>query len=380
MDVVAVTGTKGKTTTSWWCAQLLHLSGKKCGYVGSTGTGVCGAGLAKSGYTTPGVLEVHESLAGFAKAGCAAVVIEASSHGLEQGRLDGVDCDVAVFTNLGSDHLDHHGTMEGYLASKSLLFQRPEIDCAVYNQDDDNARSAGEASVADERVGCGTGPGAAVRWSLVTGGERVGVRLKRDGRSWEAPLPAPGRHNAANLSMAVAAASYAGLAFGDAGALVGKLSAPPGRTQLVEGGGINAYVDFAHTPESLEAVLVALREQHPDGRLLCVFGCGGNRDGAKRPLMGEVASRLGDAVFITTDNPREEDPADIARQVAAGAGDNAEVVVDRGEAIARAVSAAKPGDTVLVAGKGEEAAIVGAGGKVVPFDDATRLREELSRR
>ncbi len=380
MTVVAVTGTKGKSSTSYWCAQLLGSKGP-CGYVGTIGKGVTGGKLANTGITTPSAAELQAELARFAGAGCGHAVLEASSHGLEQGRLLGVACDVAVFTNLGVDHLDYHDTPGEYLRAKARLFEIPGLRCAVINADDTASKEVVASTTAGEVTRVGQGDAADLRWSLLRDeGKAAKARLESDGRAMECALPAPGAHNASNLALAAAAAMKAGMAWDEIEAAAGSLRSLPGRMERVKGGDVAAYVDFAHTPEALEAALVSLAEEHPGSRITCVFGCGGNRDRSKRPLMGEVAARLADRVIVTSDNPRDEDPADIAAEVAEGAGGSAETVLDRAKALAAAVREAEAGDVVLAAGKGDETETVGKGGSAVPFSDAKELRKAIGGR
>lgn len=380
MTVVAVTGTKGKSSTSHWCAQLLG-SKSPCGYVGTIGKGVVGGKLAKTGITTPSAVELQAELARFAGAGCGSAVVEASSHGLEQGRLAGVACDVAVFTNLGVDHLDYHDTPGDYLRAKARLFEMPGLGRAVINADDTASKEVVASTTAGEVTRVGQGDSADLRWSLLREeGKAARARLEADGRAMECPLPAPGAHNASNLALAAAAAMGAGMDWDEVEKAAGGLRSLPGRMERVKGGEVAAYVDFAHTPEALEAALASLAEEHPGARITCVFGCGGNRDRTKRPLMGEVAARLADRVIVTSDNPRDEDPADIAAEVADGAGNSAETVLDRAEALAEAVRGAEAGDVVLAAGKGDETETVGKGGSAVPFSDAGELRRAIGGR
>ena len=378
LEVVAVTGTKGKTTTAMWCAQLLGASDLPCGYVGTLGVGVVGGDLRKTGLTTPGAVELHGLLAEFVALGCHAAVIEASSHGLAQRRLARVDCDVAVFTNLGSDHLDYHGSAKDYLKAKASLFARPGLDSAVVNSDDSSADSIIASASTEDVVRCGRDERCDLRWSVHRSGDGVAkARFEHDDDAIECVMPVPGAHNVANLCLAIAVARKSGMDWHEIAEAVKAIKGLPGRMERIGRGKIHAYVDFAHTPEALEATLAALREEHPGARLTCVFGCGGNRDRKKRPMMGEVAARLADRVIVTSDNPRDEDPGEIAREVLAGARDRAEIIVDRGEAIASAVAKAKEGEVLLVAGKGDETKIVASGGRECPFSDQERISAEM---
>ena len=379
LKVVAVTGTKGKTTTAYWCAQILSSTLGPCGYVGTIGAGIVGEKLVKTGLTTPGSIKLHGLLADFASSSCKVAVIEASSHGIDQGRLDSVFCDIAVFTNLGLDHLDYHGTKERYLKAKARLFGLDGLKAAVVNSDDNFAQKIIEATTADDVMRCGKSEDADLCWSSQNGnGDSISTFTLQD-KKFGLAMPVPGEHNVANLALAVASALKLGVSWDDATRAARNLRGLPGRLERIGKGSVAAYVDYAHTPEALEAALVTLHKQHPDSRLTCVFGCGGNRDRSKRLLMGKVAARLADRVIITTDNPRDEDPVDIARQAAAGANGTAEIVIDRAEAIATAISETKAGDVLLVAGKGDEQEIVGANGAKTPFNDARQISMEMGR-
>ncbi|MBF2735251.1 MAG: UDP-N-acetylmuramyl-tripeptide synthetase [Betaproteobacteria bacterium AqS2] len=318
---------------------------------------------------------LHGLLAGFVSAGCAAAAIEASSHGLAQDRLAGVECDVAVFTNIGQDHLDYHVDWDDYLRAKSLLFSRPELQAAVVNADDAHAEQVA-ASASCETFACGESDGCDLAWRLA--GRRA--EFTHAGRSMGCELPMPGRHNASNLALAIGAALQAGAAWDEVEERLALLRPLPGRLEPIGAGAGRpaGYVDFAHTPEALAAALQALRAEHPEGRLLCVFGCGGDRDRSKRPLMGAAACAAADQVFVTTDNPRDEDPAAIAAEAMAGCDAKAVMILDRRAAIAAAAAAAGPADAVLVAGKGDEDEIIGPGGARTSFSDREVLRGLLA--
>ena len=373
LEMVAVTGTKGKTTSAVWCAQLLSSAGMRTAYVGTLGTGLIEEDLSTSGLTTPDAVELHGLFADFVRQGCKAVTLEASSHGLKQDRLAGVKCDIAVFTNLGHDHLDYHVDSASYLQSKILLFQRPELTGAVINADDPYADSVATACSAEVLM-CGMSANCDVRYSCAADGR---MQLSFDGQTLAFSLPVPGQFNAANAALAASAALLIGVSWSDLKKGLDDLRPVPGRMQRVGEGDVIAYVDYAHTPESLAAALTAVRASHPDTVLICVFGCGGNRDQTKRHLMGEVAARLADRVIVTTDNPRDEDPGAIAAEVATGAAGHVEVIIDRRAAIAAAVASAAPGAAILVAGKGDERVIIGPAGTMKPFRDAEILAQEL---
>lgn len=375
LEVVAITGTKGKTTVANWCAELLRSAGMPTGYVGTLGASSGFNDSLPAGLTTPDPLDLQRLLAGFVAQGCQAVALEVSSHGLSQERLVGLSCDVAVFTNLGSDHLDYHAGKEEYLAAKCRLFERDELSGSVINVDDQHAATVVAASTA-RVLHCGSSPGCDLQWSAksvdATG---VQVSLAYKGRVIGFHLPVPGVFNASNAALAAGAALLVGVSWQQLAAGLSSLPPVPGRLQQVAVSPVAAYVDYAHTPEALDAVLEALRQAHPNGALICVFGCGGDRDRLKRPQMGRMAQARADHVIVTSDNPREEDPAGIAAEICTGLDNLAhvEVVLERGLAIDRAVARAVAGDVILVAGKGHETSITGAGGTQVEFSDVCRL-------
>jgi len=391
LRVVATTGTNGKTSTAWWMAQAMCALGRPAGVVGTLGVGeppsARGAGhLQATGLTTPDPVTLHASLARFERDGLVACAMEASSIGIEEHRLAGCAIEVALFTNLTQDHLDYHGTMAAYGVAKRKLFSWPGLKAAVVNVDDAwGAQLAAELSSSDLDV-WPVSLHAAAR--LVAGERRYGP----DGLVFEVAEGATrqllttsvvGEFNASNLLVVLGGLRALGVPLGDAVAALGSLTPVPGRLQRVagEGDAVEAIVDYAHTPDALDQVLAALRPmaQARGGRLVCVFGCGGDRDATKRPLMGAIARRLADRVIVTSDNPRSEDPAAIVAQVLAGAGAGAEGVVDRREAIHRAVCEAAPGDVVVVAGKGHETTQTIAG-VAHPFSDADEVRAALAQR
>jgi UDP-N-acetylmuramoyl-L-alanyl-D-glutamate--2,6-diaminopimelate ligase len=366
LDVVGVTGTAGKTTTTHLAAAVLSAAGRPCGVVGT----LSGA------RTTPEAPELQALLADHRRRGDAAVAMEVSSHGLDQHRVDAVRFAVAVFTNLSSEHLDYHGTMEDYFAAKSRLFTSEFTDRAVVCVDDGWGRRLldalarrgelelhpyGLADAADVELAPG---GARFRWR----GQDVALRLT-------------GRFNVANALGAATAALAVGL---DPATIArGLAAAPPvpGRFEPVEAGQpFTVLVDYSHKPDALEQALRSARELvAAGGRLAVVFGAGGDRDAAKRPLMGEVAARLADRVVITSDNPRSEDPLAIIAAIEAGVPPGSSVAIepDRRRAIEAAVAAAGAGDVVLIAGKGHETTQT-AGDRTVPFDDRVEARAALA--
>jgi UDP-N-acetylmuramoyl-L-alanyl-D-glutamate--2,6-diaminopimelate ligase len=391
LAVVATTGTNGKTSTAWWMAQALSALGRPAGVIGTLGVGeppsARGPGhVQATGLTTPDPVTLHATLARFEADGLVACAIEASSIGIEEQRLAGLGIAVAMFTNLTQDHLDYHGSMAAYGEAKRKLFHWPGLKAAVVNVDDAYGAELA-ADLVDRGLDVWTvSLHAAAR--LVAGERRYGP----DGLVFEVTEGAVrqtlatalvGEFNASNLLVVLGGLRALGVPLADAVAALGVLSPVPGRLQRVAGDGdaVEAVVDYAHTPDALEQVLAALRPLAAarGGRLVCVFGCGGDRDPIKRPLMGAIAARLADRVIVTSDNPRSEDPAAIVAQVLAGAGSSAEGVVDRHEAIARAVREASPGDVVLVAGKGHETTQVIAG-VAHPFSDVDEVRAALDAR
>jgi len=395
LRVVAVTGTNGKTTTTWLLESIAAAAGWRAGIVGTTGVRV-GGEARPSAFTTPEAPELQSLFADMRRADVALVAFEASSHALAQRRTWGTACDACVFTNLTQDHLDYHGTMAAYLDAKLMLFDgrnggREKPCAAVVNADDPHAGAVAAAA--------GRG-GMEVRWfgspAAVDGRdgaslERVEahagglhVTLRRHGASGEGEhalaLPMLGRYNAWNAAGAFVAACALGVPAATAAAGLERSPGVPGRLERVQAGQrFGVAVDYAHTPDALERALAACRE-HASGRVLLVFGCGGDRDRGKRPLMGAAAARGADRAWVTNDNPRSEDPAAIAAGIVAGAPRAGFVVeLDRRAAMAAAFAEARPGDLVLVAGKGHETTQT-VGDRVLPFDDREVARALLAGR
>jgi UDP-N-acetylmuramoyl-L-alanyl-D-glutamate--2,6-diaminopimelate ligase len=393
LEVIATTGTNGKTSTSWWTAQALTLLGRRCAVVGTLGIGAPplpdrAAQIEFTGLTTPDPVMLHAALRLFADAGFAACAIEASSIGIVEQRLAGLRVAVALFTNFTRDHLDYHGTMDAYWAAKRQLFAWPGLRAAVVNVDD-----ARGAVLASELSGtpldvwtCSVrGPArlAATNLGYVDGGLAFDLHEGEQRLAVRSTLI--GDYNASNLLAVIGGLRAVGVPLADAVSVVPRLTPVPGRMQRV-GSGVDApevVVDYAHTPDALEKALHALRPLATTrgGRLACVFGCGGNRDATKRPLMGAIAARDADAVVVTSDNPRAEPPAAILAEIVAGIAESAKVTVveDRRAAIARAIAAADARDVILVAGKGHEDYQDIAGVKH-PFSDAAEAEHALARR
>ncbi|BBJ00481.1 UDP-N-acetylmuramoyl-L-alanyl-D-glutamate--2,6-diaminopimelate ligase [Ferrigenium kumadai] len=368
--VVGVTGTNGKTSTSHWIANALADAGRKCALIGTLGNGYPGE-LQPSANTTPDAIRVHGLFADYLRDGAQAVAMEVSSHALAQGRVNGVHFDVALLTNLSRDHLDYHGDMQSYAASKRKLFDWETLKCVVLNLDD-----AYGAQLAEELCeGHAEVIGYGMSDDALKLAERLGIRmvyghlLEMSGQglqldvhsSWgSARLDSAlvGRFNAANLLGALGVLMVSDIPLDAAVRSLAKVQPVAGRMQRLGGSAQpTVIVDYAHTPDALEKVLLTLREvsDATGGRLICVFGCGGDRDRGKRPMMGRVAERFADHSIVTSDNPRSEDPQTIIAEVLDGMdASKHEVVVDRGAAIALAIGSASQLDTILIAGKGHE--------------------------
>lgn len=371
LHVVGVTGTNGKTTCSQWIAQALARAGHPCAVIGTLGYGLR-APLRPLVNTTPDALWLHERLAEFARRGAQAVAMEVSSIGLDQGRVAGIEFNVALFTNLTRDHLEYHRTMRRYGAAKAALFAWESLEHAVVNLDDAYGAALARRIRRPGLHVLGYGFGAVKRaggdrvtgTNLVTGPAGVRFDVTTSWGNARVHSPALGRHNAYNLLGTLAVLLASGVTLRRAVSALAELKPVAGRLQRLGGGAKPlVVVDYAHTPDALGQVLTALREildsrpPNPDSRLICVFGCGGDRDRGKRPQMGRVAVRLADRVIVTSDNPRGEDPRRIIGEIVAGArsGGNSLVVdANRRSAIQRAVKEARRGDVVLIAGKGHE--------------------------
>lgn len=389
LKIVGITGTDGKTTVSHFFAQAMNALGKKTAVIGTLGIGVPER-LKKATHTTPDVISCHEILHNEASEGVEYVAMEVSSHALDQGRVDGVEFSVGILTNLTRDHLDYHGTIADYAAAKQKLFMRPELDAVVLNRDDvfsaqieekmsalshkanivsytvdEQADSNAELMACNARF---TNKGIEADISY---GEQCGV-LSASVLGW---------FNLSNLLATMASMLVLGVSFDEALKSLGQVSTVPGRMERVGNSDVLVVIDYAHTPSALELVLKALRG-HTEQRVICVFGCGGDRDRGKRPLMARIAEKGADIVIVTDDNPRTEDPRLIMSEIVAGFSDPKSAVVehDRAAAIRLAMQQAKAGDVVLVAGKGHEQVQILADGSK-PFDDrlqAVQAMKELA--
>lgn len=392
LTILGVTGTNGKTSVAHFIAQLLRASGAPhtdaVGIIGTLGAGLWSLGstaFAPTANTTPGLLESLDLLADFARRGLKYVVMEVSSHALDQDRVAGLPIRVAVFTNLSRDHLDYHGDMAHYLAAKLKLFARPgltaavlnadgawlealcdathpEADCWVYGMTDAQHRAPDCHHLTVRRMK--TLPGA------------LSMTVDTPFGSMTLNPPLLGRFNAANVLAALTAVLALGMPAPAAQHAVSQLKPPPGRMQQISlPNGARAVVDYAHTPDALTQVLEALvAHRHPEGKIHCVFGCGGDRDTGKRPLMGAVADRLADVVILTNDNPRSENPDTILNAIAEGMIRPPLRCPDRAEAITRALNAAAVHDWVLIAGKGHETSQT-QNGIDTPFSDVAVVND-----
>lgn len=378
LAVVGVTGTNGKTSTVQMLAQAWAMLGHHAASIGTLGAGLYGH-LEAGERTTPDVISVHRQLAALRDAGATHVAMEVSSHALDQGRVDAVAFDVAVFTNLTRDHLDYHGTMQAYGEAKARLFAWPTLSAAVLNVDDDFGRELATRVAADVRclrTGVATDDATVRAAQVSTTGAGLAFVLVTPWGEALVRSPLLGRFNVANLLAVAACLGALDTPFRTIVDVLGRLQPVPGRMSRLGGsdGRPLLVVDYAHTPDALEQALSSLRG-HCAGRLTCVFGCGGERDAGKRPQMAAIAERLADRVVITDDNPRHEDGDAIVADILAGLERPADAVVqrDRARAIAMALEAAHAGDVVLVAGKGHEPYQDVAGVRH-PFDDLAVAR------
>ncbi|MFT7775300.1 UDP-N-acetylmuramoyl-L-alanyl-D-glutamate--2,6-diaminopimelate ligase [Roseateles sp.] len=358
LDVIAVTGTNGKTSSAWWIAQASSQLGRRCGVVGTLGIGEPPR-LDYNGLTTPDPVLLQAAFARMRDQGFSACAIEASSIGIVEGRLAGSAVRVAVFTNFTQDHLDYHGTMGAYWAAKRALFDFPGLRAAVVNLDDPKGEglAAELASLEVWTTGVERTDARLTARGLHYTGEGLAFTLHEGGEAVHVQTGLIGDYNAANLLGVAGALRAQGHALADVARVLTCVTPVPGRMQRVGNGRElpQVVVDYAHTPDALDKALSALQglAQARGGELVCVFGCGGDRDATKRPLMGAIAARLAGRVFVTTDNPRTEAPARIMADIAVAA-PQALVIEAREEAIRTAIAQAGPRDIVLVAGKGHE--------------------------
>ncbi len=354
LHMIGVTGTNGKTSVAHWIAQCLAREGRKTALLGTLGNGFPGS-LSPSANTTPDAIELQQALARYLQDGARACAMEVSSHGLDQGRAVGCQFNVGVLTNLSRDHLDYHGNMDAYAAAKARLFNWPGLNNAVLNLDDEFGRQLEREIKGLHIAGYGFERGAVIGEILQA--DRLGLRIgiRSDWGQTELRAPVVGRFNASNVLAVLTTLLVSEVPLTRACELLSLIVPPPGRMQTLGGGAQPlVVVDYAHTPDALEKVLASLRKTSAQGRLICVFGCGGNRDSGKRPLMGRAASEGADSVIVTSDNPRHEDPLAIIDDITPGMKAGYKVEPDRARAIFEAVGMARAADVVLIAGKGHE--------------------------
>ena len=386
LKIIGVTGTNGKTSCTHFIAQVLQSQGTPCAVLGTLGYGFVGNLKKKNCCTTPDPLQLQQTFAQMRKKGVKAVAMEVSSHGLDQRRVNGVYFNIAVFTQLSRDHLDYHGSMENYAQAKELLFQQMGLSYGVINCDDEFGRylitkyhkklmliGYSMNRIKDNRVPLVM----ATTIKTLTQGFLVTIQTPWGRGTLITSLF--GRFNIINLLAVLVVLRLSGIPLEKALLELSKLKNVPGRMQLVKyAGGPQIVVDYAHTPNALEEVLISLRE-HCFGRLICIFGCGGDRDQGKRPRMGAIAERYADQVIVTNDNPRSESPLTIIQDIQAGFKNPQSVIVEtnRAAAIHNAVQKATVDDIVLITGKGHETTQI-IGKEVLPFDDMQEVKKALS--
>ncbi len=384
MAMIGVTGTNGKTTVTYFIHSLLEASMVKAGMIGTIKVND-GRGMREATHTTPGAVEMQSILKSMLANGCRAVSMETSSHGLEQGRCEGIPFRVGVFLNLTQDHLDYHQTMEAYFEAKKVLFDQMVADggdgVAVINVDDPwGEKLAKEFRDKLKVVTFGFQAGAEFRASDLRPSVRgQNFALEVRGKSYLVKLPVVGRFNVMNAMAAVASVSSLGIGVRDLVKAVGDTKQTPGRMESVGTERVPVFVDYAHTPDAVEKACETLAALNPN-RLITVFGCGGDRDRTKRPLMGEAAAKHSQFCIVTSDNPRSEEPGEIIKEIVPGLeGCPYQVIEDRKEAIFEAIDAARPGDLILIAGKGHEN-YQEIQGKRTVFDDRDVARRALEAR
>ena len=384
LQVVAITGTNGKTSTAWWLAQALGRLGRKCGVVGTLGIGEPGA-MVSSGMTTPDPVLLQHQLRRFVDEGFVACALEASSIGIVERRLDGTAIELALFTNFTQDHLDYHASMQSYWDAKAMLFAWPGLKAAVINLDDPKGLAL-SASVAGKGLdvwtfSCAQAARLEAR-DIRHGAESLSFDVVEGAERHSISTSLVGLYNVSNLLGVMAALRAMSLSLAEAVGACANLLPVPGRMEPLAVPSLPLVViDYAHTPDAMEKVLTALRPLAlaRGGQLWCVFGCGGDRDAGKRPLMAAVAEKNADQVVVTSDNPRSENPITIVSQVLLGLShrDAVHVQVDRAAAIAHALRLAQPQDVVLLAGKGHEN-FQEVGGEMLPFSDRAHAQAALA--
>jgi UDP-N-acetylmuramoyl-L-alanyl-D-glutamate--2,6-diaminopimelate ligase len=379
IKIAGITGTNGKTTITYLLKSIFESAGKKAGIIGTTGI-FDGEEFIEATHTTPESLEIADILDKMTRNGVEFAAMEVSSHALHQGRVHGIDFEAGIFTNLTRDHLDYHATMENYASAKRILFENlSRNSTAVINFDDRYGRLMAEAIEA-KVIKCGRGSSNdMIIESEKYYTDRTEFTLKTSGKSLEISTKLIGRFNVENASLAAAAALSLKIPEESVIAGLASTSGAPGRMQRIPlKNGAVGVVDYAHTPDALEKALMACRnilEENQSGRLICIFGCGGDRDPGKRPLMGEIASRISDYSIITNDNPRTENPANIISGILDGfSGEEKTICPERHDAIAAAYELSERGDIILLAGKGHETYQL-IGKEKLHFDDAAEMRK-----
>ena len=375
--VVAVTGTNGKTSTVEMTRQIWRMSGHRSASIGTLGV-TTSDDQVKTGLTTPDIVTFLHNMAGLKRMGTSHVAYEASSHGLDQHRCEGVPLAAAAFTNFSRDHLDYHETMDAYFEAKTRLFEdllQPGKPSVIWTDDPKSGEVIERSRARGHEVLTVGREGETIRLveqSPTPLGQTL--MLEHGGKSYRLPLPLIGAYQASNVLTAAGLVLATGGTWDSIFSAMQRVAPVRGRLEraVISRAGVPVYIDYAHTPDALEAAIAALRP-HVEGRLITVFGAGGDRDQGKRPEMGAVATRMSDMVIVTDDNPRSEDPAAIRSAIMAGA-PGATEVGGRREAIAEAIRIARDGDIVLVAGKGHETGQI-IGDRVLPFDDALVARE-----
>ena len=386
LDVLAITGTNGKTTVAWLVRAILAAAGRRCGLLGTIEVDD-GKRSVSANLTTPSACDMAALMARMVDNGCDSVVLEASSHALHQGRLIGVEPARAVYTNLSGDHLDYHGSIDAYAAAKAKLFDMlPEHGIAIVNVDCPMHEQI-TGSTSARRIGCSTGASPADARATIEKATRSGMQLHMEGPwgAFNVHVGLLGRHNAENLLLASVLAHSLGVDGAMLEELLPRLAAPPGRLEPVTApdAPLTVLVDYAHTDDALGNVLQAVRPLVPaGGRLTVLFGCGGDRDQSKRPRMARVACEYADRVLVTSDNPRTESPEAIIQEILAGVPMDTTAHVDsevqRARAIDRVIGEARPGEVVVIAGKGHEDYQI-LGTERFPFDDRQLAREVIER-
>ena len=361
--MLGVTGTNGKTSVSQWLAQCLNANARKTAIIGTLGNGFLES-LLPTINTTPDAIELQEYLATYRDKGADTIAMEVSSHGLAQGRVNGVLFDVALFTNLTRDHLDFHGDMASYGEAKARLFAMPGLKHAVVNLDEPFGMALIEKlrSTRVQIIGYAIDQRADFDFPVLRARDlefsALGLAFEVDSPWGNGVVAAPvfGRFNAYNVLAVLGGLLASDISFAAAVKAIAGITPVPGRMQRLGGGDLPlVLIDYAHTPDALEKTLGAARELvAAAGRLVCVFGCGGNRDPGKRPMMGAIAERLADRVILTSDNPRDEDPRSILNDIRNGMSRDCQIVPDRDAAIAQSIGQSNPGDVILIAGKGHE--------------------------